>query len=227
MRMGQLKVENKIPHPDRDLQTPPRPIFHHQQQQFHPMNGPVIGTYHRLPDTDKRAKVIDYFRRSPNQAPVIQDRSELQTPVGEDLDDVGSIASGIISRDRFQTPKLEVENQNECTVCTLKRPDSIIVPMNEVFSACIHTARICRICALGHIEMLKKRESRFPNQCPLCYYLEFAKHNDRLKDNYRDLTDRTAPGERRGYDPMNPLNEETAENLTRTHLTTSKNISTK
>ena len=229
MKMGQLKVhqqENKVPHPERDVQTPPRPIF--SQQQYQPVSGRVIGTYHRLPDPEKREKFLDYYRTPQAVAPDISDREDLQTPVQDDFDEVGSIASGIISRDRFQTPNIEVENENaECTVCTTKRPLSIIKSMNKVFVKCIHTAPICKICALGHIEMLKKRESRFPNQCPLCYYLEFAKHNEKLKGNYRDLLDKVAPGERRGYDPMNPLDEQVTENLTTTQVATSKNISSK
>jgi hypothetical protein len=227
VKMGQLKMqqlENKVPHPERDVPTPPRLIFNHEQYQ--PVG--VIGTYRRQPDNDKRAKYMDYYRVPQANAPATPDREELRTPVNDDFDEVGSMTSGIISRDRFQTPNIEVENQNaECTVCTIKRPLSIIRSMNQIFAKCIHTAPICRICALGHIEMLKKRESRFPNQCPLCYYLEFAKHNDKLKGNYRDLLEKAAPGERRGYDPMNPLDEQVTENLTTTQAATSKDISTK
>ena len=218
------QLENKVPHPERDVPTPPRLIFNHEQYQ--PVG--VIGTYRRQPDNDKRAKYMDYYRVPQANAPATPDREELRTPVNDDFDEVGSMTSGIISRDRFQTPNIEVENQNaECTVCTIKRPLSIIRSMNQIFAKCIHTAPICRICALGHIEMLKKRESRFPNQCPLCYYLEFAKHNDKLKGNYRDLLEKAAPGERRGYDPMNPLDEQVTENLTTTQAATSKDISTK
>ena len=127
--MGQLKMqhENKVPHPERDVPTPPRVIFNHPEH-YQPVG--VIGTYRRQPDNDKRAKFMDYYRVPQavrGSTPDTAEREELRTPVNDDFDEVGSMTSGIISRDRFQTPNIEVENQNaECTVCTIKRPLSII-----------------------------------------------------------------------------------------------------